>query len=127
MILNYLKPKTAIDLTYSGIPMLDIDTLMSHCEDDYRADKLNVETLVNDLVNGKIIGVSRQTSEHGPRALGNRSIICEATNSETYSVLNKKLQRNDFMPFAPAVLDEDSENLFDINKLFFLFLSYIYI
>ena len=116
MMLNYLKPKTAIDLTYSGIPILDIDTLMSHCEDDYRADKLNVETLVNDLVNGKIIGVSRQTSEHGPRALGNRSIICNPTKSDMKDILNSKVKHREwYRPFAPVVRLEDVSKYFEFE------------
>jgi predicted NodU family carbamoyl transferase len=32
--------------------------------------------LVDDLVDGRIVGVVRGNAEHGPRALGNRSIIC---------------------------------------------------
>ena len=116
MMLNYLKPKTAIDLTYSGIPILDIDTLMSHCEDDYRADKLNVETLVNDLVNGKIIGVSRQTSEHGPRALGNRSIICNPTKPDMKDILNSKVKHREwYRPFAPVVRLEDVSKYFEFE------------
>ena len=75
------------------------------------------EKLVSKLlIDGKILGLYQGKSEYGPRALGNRSIICEATNPDTYSELNNKLQRNDFMPFAPAVLDEDADILFDINK-----------
>jgi carbamoyltransferase len=55
-------------------------------------------------------------SEHGPRALGNRSIICDATKEGTYAKLNGRLKRNDYMPFAPAVLEEDADEIFDLRK-----------
>jgi len=68
------------------------------------------------LSEGNIIGVFNGRYEHGPRALGNRSIIGEVTNPETYDKINDKLQRNDFMPFAPAVMSEYAEDIFYINK-----------
>lgn len=64
----------------------------------------------------KIIGLYQGRSEHGARALGNRSIICDCTHADTYSILNDKLQRNDYMPFAPAVLDEDVDTIFHCEK-----------
>jgi len=68
------------------------------------------------LANGKIIGVFNGRYEHGPRALGNRSIIGEVTNPETYDKINNKLQRNDFMPFAPAVMEEHANTIFKVDK-----------
>ena len=44
----------SVDLTYSGIPILDVDNLMSYCEDDWRANRLNVSTLVDDLITRSI-------------------------------------------------------------------------
>jgi len=76
----------------------------------------NIDFVTSLLLNKKILGLYQGKSEHGPRALGNRSIICEAINPETYDIINSKLQRNDYMPFAPAVLDEDASNLFQIKK-----------
>ena len=84
--------------------------------DNYHSHYFDEKLVTKLILDGKIIGLYQGKSEYGPRALGNRSIICEATNSETYSVLNKKLQRNDFMPFAPAVLDEDVDTLFEVKK-----------
>ena len=76
----------------------------------------NIDFVTSLLLNKKILGLYQGKSEHGPRALGNRSIICEAINPETYDIINNKLQRNDYMPFAPAVLDEDANTLFQVNK-----------
>lgn len=68
------------------------------------------------LSEGKIIGVFNGRYEHGPRALGNRSIIGEVTNPDTYDKINDKLQRNDFMPFAPAVMSEYASDIFEVTK-----------
>jgi carbamoyltransferase len=68
------------------------------------------------LADKKILGLYQGRSEHGPRALGNRSIICDPSHPETYDILNGKLERNDYMPFAPAVLDEDVDTIFHLNK-----------
>ncbi len=72
--------------------------------------------IANLLVGKKILGLYQGSSEHGARALGNRSIIADPTDSETYDILNNKLQRNDYMPFAPAVLEQDANLIFDIKK-----------
>ena len=68
------------------------------------------------LAQGKIMGVFNGRYEHGPRALGNRSIIGEVTNPDTYDKINNKLQRNDFMPFAPAVMEEHANTIFKVDK-----------
>jgi len=68
------------------------------------------------LKSKKILGLFNGRFEHGPRALGNRTITCDPTHPETYDLINNKLQRNDFMPFAPAVLDEDVNRLFKVDK-----------
>ena len=44
--------------------------------------------------------------EYGPRALGNRSILYQATDATVNDWLNKRLKRTEFMPFAPVTLEE---------------------
>ena len=76
----------------------------------------NLDMVANLLMDKKIIGLYQGRSETGPRALGNRSIICDCTHEETYAILNGKLERNDYMPFAPAILDEDVDKVFHLHK-----------
>lgn len=57
----------------------------------------------------KIIARFYDKMEWGPRALGNRSILCDSTMRNITDKLNAMLKRSDFMPFAPALLDEDAE------------------
>ena len=45
--------------------------------------------------------------EWGPRALGNRSIICDPRRSDMKDILNLKIKRREsFRPFAPSILRE---------------------
>ena len=78
--------------------------------------KLNVEDLykfiAQELKKNKIFGIFQGKMEYGPRALGNRSIICSPQKIEINEILNKKLKRSEFMPFAPCVLAEDFETYF---------------
>ena len=50
--------------------------------------------------------------EYGPRALGNRSILCHASDASINDWLNKRLQRSEFMPFAPVTLVEHAEECY---------------
>ena len=115
MILNHIKPKTAIDLTYAGTKVLDKHTLMSHVE-ERRAKELDIKTLSQDLSDGRIVGVVRGTSEHGPRALGNRSIICNPAYPDMKDILNAKVKNREwYRPFAPVCRLEDVEKYFNFS------------
>ena len=73
------------------------------------------EFVAKQLVENKILGIFQGKMEYGPRALGNRSIICSAKDKSINETLNDKLKRSDFMPFAPCVLREDFNNFFETN------------
>ncbi len=53
----------------------------------------------------KIVGVLNGKMEYGPRALGNRSILADPRDQKINHTLNERLERTEFMPFAPSVLD----------------------
>ena len=55
--------------------------------------------------------------EYGPRALGARSIIANPTDPTINDRLNQRLDRSEFMPFAPYVLEEDAERVFEISPV----------
>jgi carbamoyltransferase len=55
--------------------------------------------------------------EFGPRALGARSIIASPADPAINDLLNKRLDRSEFMPFAPYVLEEDAERIFEITRV----------
>ncbi|MCH2547225.1 MAG: carbamoyltransferase [Alphaproteobacteria bacterium] len=71
-----------------------------------------VATSIND---GQVIGWHQGRMEFGPRALGGRSIIGDARNTDIQSTMNLKIKfRESFRPFAPAVLREDVTQYFDV-------------
>jgi len=56
---------------------------------------------------GKVVGWFQGRMEWGPRALGNRSIICDPRRADMKAILNAKIKRREsFRPFAPSVLKE---------------------
>jgi len=115
LMLNYLKPNKSVDLTYSGIHPLDEDLLMSYVEDSWMKP-LETEVLLDDLISGKIIGVVRGGSEHGPRALGNRSILCYPIFPDMKDILNQKVKNREwYRPFAPVVRLEDVSKYFNFS------------
>lgn len=70
-----------------------------------------------DLIgNANVIGWHQGRMEFGPRALGNRSILGDPTNTEMQRKINLKIKyRESFRPFAPSVLAEDSAKYFDLE------------
>jgi carbamoyltransferase len=75
------------------------------------------KTVAAKISTGNVAGWFQGRMEFGPRALGNRSIIADARNSEMQKKLNLKIKyREGFRPFAPSVLAENVQDYFDINS-----------
>ncbi len=54
---------------------------------------------------GLVVGWFQGRMEWGPRALGNRSIVCDPRRADMKEILNKKIKRREsFRPFAPSIL-----------------------
>jgi carbamoyltransferase len=52
--------------------------------------------------------------EWGPRALGNRSILCDPRRADMKELLNAKIKRREsFRPFAPSVMEEAVSDWFE--------------
>ena len=68
------------------------------------------------LDQGKVVGWFNGRMEFGPRSLGARSILGDPRNRTMQSVTNLKIKyRESFRPFAPAVLEEEVANQFELN------------
>ena len=73
-----------------------------------------VQITAANICEGKVIGWFQGRMEWGPRALGNRSILCDARRADMKEILNKKIKRREsFRPFAPSILREHVENWFE--------------
>jgi carbamoyltransferase len=67
------------------------------------------------LSEGKIIGWFQGKMEFGQRALGNRSILADPRNPQMKDKVNASIKyREAFRPFAPAILQEDVEDYFEL-------------
>jgi len=84
-----------------------------------------VRTLAGNPVDvaADLIGVGKAGAiyvgrmEFGPRALGARSIVASPADAAINDNLNERLDRSEFMPFAPYVLEEDAERVFEITNV----------
>jgi len=112
-----LKP-FRLDNIFFGIEYTEeeVDNAARSIMGECSKDPFDLDYIGELLLNKKILGLFNGKFEHGPRALGNRTITCDPSHPEKYDIINGKLQRNDFMPFAPAVLDEDADRLFKVDK-----------
>lgn len=107
----------AHDHAYWGPAFTDeqISKVLEASADRIRAEGCTV-TLFEDLAvlcrataksisDGHVVGWFQGRMEWGPRALGNRSIVCDPRRAEMKDILNRKIKRREsFRPFAPSIL-----------------------
>ena len=105
-MINYNVHKTE---TFAG---KEYDTLPD--EWPYRYEKADYKKIAQAIADGKIVGWFQGKSESGNRALGNRSILADPRNPNIKDIINHTIKmREDFRPFAPAVLEEHYKEYFD--------------
>jgi len=85
--------------------------------------------VVDALIAQRIVGWFQGRFEWGPRALGNRSILADPRDSKMKDMINSKIKfREPFRPFAPSVLYEYTDSIFDAedikNQYPFRFMQY---
>jgi carbamoyltransferase len=66
---------------------------------------------------GQLGAIYTGLMEYGPRALGARSILANPSRRETHDLLNQRLARSEFMPFAPVITAEKAAAVFDVNPV----------
>ncbi len=71
----------------------------------------DLEVVVADiLAEGGVVARAVGSMEFGARALGNRSILADPTRQDVVRIINDMIKNRDFwMPFAPAMLAERSD------------------
>ena len=107
-ILSLVREKEVLNNVYYGPDYSDqyIEKILIAEGIKYTKSKNIANKIATLLSQGKIIARFNGRMEYGPRALGNRSIIVQATDNSINEILNKKLHRTEFMPFAPVILKE---------------------
>ncbi|RMH87180.1 MAG: hypothetical protein D6681_15665, partial [Calditrichaeota bacterium] len=88
---------------------------------DLNAAYMETEALLDHvaelLTREKVVGWFQGRMEFGPRALGNRSILGDPRSPTMQKKLNLKIKfRESFRPFAPAVLEEQVGEWFEIDR-----------
>ncbi len=79
-------------------------------------EEILLDRIARLMEQGNVVGWFHGRMEYGPRALGARSIIGDARSSEMQQVMNLKIKfRESFRPFAPCVLKEYADTIFDLG------------
>lgn len=97
----------------------DQDNRLNQCLNDSEfttyiksINDLNIDQVIMDLEKYPIIWFDGH-AEIGPRALGNRSILCDPRSQDAKNILNSIKGRQWWRPVAPIVLEEDMETWFE--------------
>jgi carbamoyltransferase len=68
------------------------------------------------IAEGKVVGWFQGRMEWGPRALGNRSIVCDPRRTDMKEMLNLRIKRREsFRPFAPSIHLEATGEYFETD------------
>jgi len=104
----------------------EIAGLLSTRAEDLEAHGVRVELLSDDaalcrraaqaVADGGVVGWFQGRMEWGPRALGNRSIVCDPRRADMKELLNQKIKRREsFRPFAPSILRSEVQKWFETD------------
>lgn len=101
---------------YLGSKPFDLDKLPElknkYPNKEFRLEEMP-EVIAKLVAKDLIIGFINGRYEVGPRALGNRSILCNPLNPKMRDILNDKVKHREwYRPFAPMVTEEDSYKYF---------------
>ncbi len=78
----------------------------------------DLDTVIDLIVDKKqIVGMFQGESEWGPRALGNRSILFDPTNSDAKDIVNEVKKRERYRPFACTILEENAADYVQLGQL----------
>ncbi len=112
------EPKKNLN-SYLGSRFSNIEIIKALKKSNLKFTKpKNFSKLVADKIfHNKIIGWFQGAAEFGPRALGNRSILCKPYPQKMKDHLNNNVKfRESFRPFAPSVLEEYQKEYFELKQ-----------
>ena len=92
----------------------DIDA--AGCSVNTLNERALIERTAKAIADGRVVGWFQGRMEWGPRALGNRSILCDPRRADMKDILNLKIKRREsFRPFAPAILRSQVSEWFETD------------
>jgi carbamoyltransferase len=113
----YLGPEYSAD---------EIDAAVNARSGDVQAADCTIERVPDEgelcrrtaasIAAGNVVGWFQGRLEWGPRALGNRSIVCDPRRADMKNILNLKIKRREsFRPFAPSILRDAVGDWFETD------------
>jgi carbamoyltransferase len=94
-----------------------IDQALEATPDVRRLPGPAADEAVSRLAAGQLGAIYTGRMEFGPRALGARSILANPSRRETHDLLNTRLSRSEFMPFAPVITAKKAAEVFDVTSV----------
>lgn len=94
-----------------------VDPALAATQGVRRTAEHPVADVAKRLRDGQIGAIYTHRMEFGPRALGARTILANPSRRETHDLLNTRLNRSEFMPFAPVIQAEKAGQVFDITPI----------
>jgi carbamoyltransferase len=114
----WLEQRYRLENMYLGRDHTDrIDRVLAAGQGIARQEGYPVAAAVARIVGGQAGAIYSQRMEFGPRALGARTILGSPHDHRINDELNKRLERSEFMPFAPVVSEERASEVFEISGL----------
>jgi carbamoyltransferase len=115
---HWLEQRRTLRDVYFGRDYTNaIDAALDATAGVRRTAEAPVEGAAQRLHAGEIGALYTGRMEYGPRALGARTILANPSRRETHDLLNKRLERSEFMPFAPVIAADKAATVFDVNSV----------
>lgn len=105
-------PPHELESVYLGPTYSELDMSRALGVANLRPKRVTPDDVAELLAQGKVVASFDGGMEFGPRALGNRSLLVRPDDPAVNQWLNERLERSEFMPFAPMVRQEDAADLF---------------
>jgi carbamoyltransferase len=113
----YLGPEFSDDYIEKLLVSKKVELMTQNCIVTKVPDEQTLSDQTADhIASGKVVGWFQGRMEWGPRALGNRSIVCDPRRADIKDILNLKIKRREsFRPFAPSILRESVAEWFETD------------
>lgn len=114
---TWLRHRHRLDSIYTGrdFDAAATNRILAHDSRIRIVEGPPAATAAQLLADGLVVATFLGPMEYGPRALGARSIMASPHRRDINDSINRRLDRTEFMPFAPVVPQSDAADVFDIT------------
>jgi len=113
---NFVLKNSSLGPSYSAKSIKRFFDKLGVKYSEFKSNKELIKTTAKLIKEENVIGWFHGRMEWGPRALGNRSILSDATNPKMKNILNLKVKhREHFRPFAPVICEDDAKDYFECD------------